>query len=399
MSEHQPLSGRFDMLPMESMIYGAGTVDQAGAECERLGMTRIFLVLSASLGRASDIESRLRAQLGDRIAVVFTGSEPHAPEQVVLDAAAQAREAGVDGFLAVGGGSPIDIAKAVNLCLTEKVTTREALLKYAVKFTYPDQLEIPSMTGEGLPQVVVSTTLSAAEFTHITAVTDTVDLVKNLYLDNALMPEVVIHDSELQQFTPRQLWAATGMRAVDHCIESLCSTRAQPVTDALCTDGLRRLATYLPISASDASDTHAAGECQMGAWQSAFGITQVFVGLSHGIGHQLGARHGIPHGVTSCVMLPTVLAYNYECTQEQQTHIARVMADSMGVPVPQDGASGIVRQFIGSLGLPTTLREVGVTPDDFPLIARDAMQDFVVANNPRPVQGTADVIEILEQAY
>lgn len=396
---NQALAGRFNLLPMDGVIFGPGTLEQLPAECDRLGMTRILLVISPSLAKTTDVQDRLQHLLGDRIVHTYSGSQPHVPDTVVLDAAAEARELGVDGLLAVGGGSPIDLSKAISLCLAEDIRTREALLDYAVKFTYPDQIVVPAVKGETLPQVVVSTTLSAGEFTNITGITDTVDLVKNLYIDNALTARLVIHDAELVQHTPRDLWASTGMRAVDHCVEALCSTSKQPMTDALCADGLRRLVTYLPISAADPSDLHAASQCQMGAWQSIFGLTNVTLGLSHGIGHQLGARNGVPHGVTSCVMLPTVLSYNYDHTVEEQAHVARIFADAMGVPVPEDGAAGIVRDFIESLGLPTTLSEVGVTRDDFPFLARDAMQDMIVATNPRPLQGESDALKVLEQAF
>lgn len=397
--KNQALAGRFNLLPMDGVIFGPGTVDQLGAECDRLGMTKILLVISPSLAKTTDIEQRLERALGDRIVQTYSGSQPHVPDTVVLEAAAEARELGVNGLLAVGGGSPIDLSKAINLCLAQNVRTREELLDYAVKFTYPDQIVVPAVTGKALPQIFVSTTLSAGEFTNITGITDTVDLVKNLYIDNALTAKLVIHDAELVQNTPRDLWASTGMRAVDHCVEALCSTSKQPMTDALCSDGLRRLAKYLPISAADPSDLHAASQCQIGAWQSIFGLTNVTLGLSHGVGHQLGARNGVPHGVTSCVMLPTVLAYNYEHTRDEQAHVAQIFAEALGVPVPENGAAGIVRQFIESLGLPTTLSQVGVTRDDFPFLARDAMQDMIVATNPRPLQGEPDVMKILEQAY
>lgn len=399
MSDTPALTGRYNMLPMESVIFGPGTVSQVKTEAERLGMKRIFLIISPSLARTTDVQQRLEADLGDKLAMVYSGSQPHVPDTVVLDAAAQARATGVDGILAVGGGSPVDIAKAVNLCLADGVETREQLLEHAVKFTYPDQMFVPEITGQTLPQISVATTLSAGEFSHITGITDTVDLVKNMYIDTKMTAKVVIHDSELCASTPRRLWAGTGMRAVDHCIEGLCSTTAQPMVSALCADALRRLVRYLPISAKDPNDLHAASQCLTAAWQSLQGLSNVTMGLSHGCGHQLGARNGVPHGETSCVMLPTVLDYNYEYTKDQQQLVAEIMADEMGVPVPTDGASDIVRQFIESLDLPTRLSEVGVTREDFPFIARDAMNDMIVATNPRPVAGEPDVLKILEQAY
>jgi alcohol dehydrogenase class IV len=269
-----------------------------------------------------------------------------------------------------------------------------------VLFEYPDKVEIPTSAGAKIPHIAVTTTLSAGEFTSIIGITDTERQVKDLYITKTLVPRVVVHDPELAVHTPRNLWAATGMRSVDHAVEALCSTNAQPLTDALSADALHRLTQYLPVSNRDENDLYAAGQCQVAAWESIFGLTNVNLGLSHGIGHQLGARCGIPHGVTSCVMLPSVLEFNLEYTREPQARIAQIFADAAGVTAdPDAGAAALVRSFIESLGLPTRLRDVGVEPSEFPALAHDAMEDLIVASNPRPVADEAEVVSILERAY
>ena len=398
--QSRQLSGRYDIIPLESVIFGPGTSKNLAGECERLGITRLLVVGSPSLSRKLDLRAQFDAATGGRVAAVFTDVRPHVPHDVVLAAAEAARAANVDGVLSVGGGSPVDLAKAVTLCLAEDVRSHEDMLKWRVLFEYPDKVEIPTSTGPKIPHIAVTTTLSAGEFTNIIGITDTIRQVKDLYITKTLVPRVVVHDPELAVHTPRSLWASTGMRSVDHAVEALCSTTAQPLTDALSEDALRRLATYLPISNRDENDLYAAGQCQAAAWESIFGLTNVNLGLSHGIGHQLGARCGIPHGVTSCVMLPSVLEFNLEYTREAQARIARILAEAAGVTAdPDAGAADLVRQFIKSLGLPTTLREVGVEPSEFLALAHDAMEDLIVASNPRPVAGEAEVVSILERAY
>jgi alcohol dehydrogenase class IV len=397
MTLHAPLRGRFDSIPLGSVVFGPGTANDLAAECDRLGVSRLMIVASPSLAAAVDL-ARFGKATGDRIAGVFTGGRPHVPHDVVLAAAERARELDADGVLSVGGGSPIDLAKAVGLCLAEDVHTREELLARRVVFAYPDSVQIPESTAPQLPHIAVSTTLSAGEFTSIIGITDTERRVKDLYIAPTLVPTTVVLDPELAVHTPRDLWASTGMRAVDHAVEALCSTNAQPVTDALCADALHRLARYLPTSAADASDLHAAGQCQVAAWQSIYGLTNVNLGLSHGIGHQLGARCGVPHGITSCVMLPAVLEYNLEYTREPQARIASILAEATGEPA-ELGAGELVRRFVTALGQPTRLRDVGVAPEDFPALARDAMEDMIVAANPRPVPDAAEVVTILERAW
>lgn len=403
-TDARPISGRFDVLPLDAVLFGAGKAAELAAECERLGVSRLLVIASPSLtGRLGDLESRVRTWTGDRVAAFFTGVRPHVPHDVVLAAAQVARDVDADGILTIGGGSPIDLGKAVSLCVSEGVRTYDELMRWRVVFEYPDKVEIPASTQPQLPHIAMSTTLSAGEFTGIAGITDTTRRVKDLYITPALVPNVVVLDAELAAHTPRDLWASTGMRSVDHAVEALCSTTAQPVIDALSTDALQRLTTYLPISSRDASDLRAATQCQTGAWESIFGLTNVNLGLSHGIGHQLGARCGVPHGVTSCVMLPTVLEYNLDHTREPQSRIAAIFAEALpgpGVPAPSpENAGELVRRFIASLGQPTRLQDVGVERADFPDLARDALADLIVASNPRPVGDESEVIALLERAY
>lgn len=394
------LAGRFDIIPLEAVLFGPGSIGSLAAECERLGLSRLLVVASPSLARQIDLEARFNEATGGRVAAVFTGCRPHVPHDVVLAAAEAARAAGADGVLSVGGGSPIDLAKAVSLCVAEDVRTHEDMLRWRVVFEYPDKVQIPTTTKPQLPHIAVSTTLSAGEFTSIIGITDTERRVKDLYITPTLVPRSVVLDAELAVHTPRALWASTGMRSVDHAVEALCSTTAQPVTDALCADALRRLTRYLPISARDENDLEAATQCQVAAWQSIFGLTNVNLGLSHGLGHQLGARCGVPHGITSCVMLPAVLDFNLEYTREPQARIAEIFAEAAGVTAdPAAGAGDLVRQFVASLGQPTRLRDIGVERSEFPALAHDAMADLIVASNPRPVTGEDEVVAILERAY
>ena len=397
MDQTSALQGRFDSIPLESVIFGPDTSADLTAECDRLGLSRLLLIASPSFARVAGL-SRFDEATDGRVAGVFSDVRPHVPDDAVLAAAGMAREIEADGVLSVGGGSPIDLAKAVCLAMAENVRTREELLARRVVFTYPDSIAIPAPTGTPIPHLAVSTTLSAGEFTAIAGITDTRRLVKDLYIAPTLVPRTVVLDPELAVHTPRYLWASTGIRSVDHAVEALCSTTAQPVTDALCADALRRLLTHLPDSTDDASDLAAAGQCQVGAWQSIYGIANVNLGLSHGIGHQLGARCGVAHGITSCVMLPSVLEFNLDHTREPQARIAAIFAQATGEPADL-GASELVRRFVTGLGLPTRLRDVGVSPDDFPALARDAMEDMIVASNPRPLTGDAEVIELLERAW
>lgn len=398
-TEHQTaLAGRFDILPLESVLFGPGVSGSLAAECEKRSVRRLLVVASPSLARAIDVRERFDAATGRRVAALFAGGRPHVPHDVVLAATRAAREAGADGVLSVGGGSAVDLAKAVVLCLAEDIDTSEDLFRHKVVVTPSGTKVSPPTTAPKVPHFAVSTTLSAGEFTHLVGITDTTRGAKDLYLSPDLVPRVVALDPELAVHTPRSLWASTGVKAVDHAVETLCSPRAQPVTDAMAADALRRLTRYLPASVRDAGDLHAAGQCQLGAWQSIFGVTNVSLGLSHGIAHQLGGRLGVPHGVGSCVLLPTVLEHHAEYSRDAQRVVAEILAEATGEPTGL-GAPELLRRFIAGLGLPTGLREVGVGRGEFAAIAHHTVGDLMAAAAPGPPVGAGDVEKILDRAW
>ena len=202
--------------------------------------------------------------------------------------------------------------------------------------------------------------------------------------------------------TPAWLWASTGIRAVDHAIESVCSKSAMPFADALALEAFRLLFQHLPPSTSNREDLTSAAYCQVAAWMSFHAGTNVWVGLSHGIGHQLGARADVPHGVTSCIMLPRVMEYNRPVTAPQQRRLAEAMGINTG-GMSDDEASaaavGALEDLIDRLGVPRRLRDWGVSQEDFAPIAQDAMEDMVVAFNPRPIANQEEIVELLQKAF
>ena len=160
------------------------------------------------------------------------------------------------------------------------------------------------MDNPCLPQISISTTLSAGEFSNFAGATDEERKVKDLYTGDGLWVSAAFLDPVVTTATPGWLWASTGIRAVDHAIETVCSRISFPFSDGLALEALRLLRQHLPRSTSDRNDLESAGYCQVAAWMSIYNLTNVQVGLSHGLGHQLGARNDVPHGVTSCIMLP-----------------------------------------------------------------------------------------------
>jgi maleylacetate reductase len=209
-----------------------------------------------------------------------------------------------------------------------------------------------------------------------------------------MIPEAVILDPAVTVSTPEWLWLSTGIRAVDHAVEDLRSTNSQPMSDGASLHALRLLSHGLRACKADPADLAARLNCQLGAWMSMVGSQNgVAKGASHDIGHVLGGTAAVPHGYTSCVMLPHVLRFNKAVNAERQVWVA----DALGRP--GEDAGDAVAALIAELGLPGTLRAVGVEANQLDAIAAGAMHDRWVHTNPRKIDGVAAVRTLLDAAW
>ena len=386
-------SGRVVFGAMEAVVFGKAAADTIAEEAQRLGAERVFLITSGTLNRTTDEIARVRHALGDRFAGLLDRMPPHTPRRAVIEAAAMARDAGTDLIATIGGGSVTDGAKAARLCLANDVRTPEGLDDHR-PVTRPDgTLGPPSSQPPSVPQITVPTTLSAGEFSAIAGVTDERRRVKELFRHPLLMARVVLLDPAVTMHTPEWLWLSTGIRAVDHCVEGICSGEAHPYGDAQALHGLALLTRGLQRVKADPTDLEARLDCQVGAWLSMGPLAGgVPMGASHGIGYVLGAVFDIPHGHTSCIMLPAVMRWNKPVNAERQALVAAAMGH------PGEDAGDVLDTFIGGLGMPRSLAAVQVTSESFPHIAEEAMATPWVPRNPRLIAGPAQVREILELA-
>jgi maleylacetate reductase len=180
---------------------------------------------------------------------------------------------------------------------------------------------------------------------------------------------------------------------VDHCVEGICSSEANPYTDAQALHGLSLLTRGLPRVKADPSDLQARLDCQIGSWLSMGSIgSGVPMGASHGIGYVLGAAFDIPHGYTSCIMLPAVMRWNKPANAARQALVAAAMGH------PGEDAADVLSAFIAGLGMPRSLGASGVGPQSFAHIAQGAMSTPWISRNPRPIESPNQVQEILELA-
>jgi maleylacetate reductase len=386
--------GTYRYPPMDRVVYGRPFAEVLAEEVDRLGARAVFLMAGGTLSRETDVVRRAQAALGARFAGLWTRMPAHTPRIEVVAATQAAREARADLIVTLGGGSVTDAAKMVGLCLGNDVTDLAQLSAYAATMGPDGTLVRPPVKAAPLRSVAIPTTLSAGEYGATAGCTDTVRRVKESYAHPLMVPLTVILDPAVTVHTPEWLFLSTGIRAVDHAIEDLCSPDAQPLSDGASLHALRLLSRGLPAVRADTRDLGARLDCQLGAWMSMVGAqTGVRKGASHGIGHVLGGTAGVPHGYTSCVMLPHVLRFNEPVNAERQ----RWVSEALGRPGTP--AADAVADLVARLGLPGRLRDVGVKPDQLDRIAAESMHDRYVPANPRRIDSPAVVRRILDAAW
>ena len=386
-------SGVVRFTGMERVIYGKPAPEVVAGEAKRLGASRVFLMVSASLKRETPHVEEMITALGERFAGLHDRMPAHSPRDAVIEAANAARAAAADLIVTFGGGSLTDGAKVVRICLEHGLGDVAQLEPYHIQTSADGGRRVPDFDAPRVPQVSVPTTLSGGEFNALGGCTDPAKKVKEGYLHPGLVPASVIFDPAATVATPEWLWLSTGVRAIDHAVEGFCSAKASMYNDGMALHALRLLSQGLPRCKADAADLEARLMCQIGAWMSMNGvIAGVPMGASHAIGHILGGTCDVPHGVTSCIMLPQVLRYNEPVNGHRQALIAEALGRA-GV-----AASDAVGALIAALGLPCKLSEVGVGEDKFELIAENAMHDGWLHTNPRRIETPQEVVEILRLA-
>jgi maleylacetate reductase len=388
------LSGVYRFPQMENIVFGTPYTEALAQEVDRLEARAVFVLASGTLARTTDSVERLRRMLGNRLAGVCAKIGAHTPRIDVVAAANAAREAGVDLLVTLGGGSVTDAAKMVALCLGNGVADPAQLDRYRAVIAADGTARRPEVQSPSLRSIAIPTTLSAGEFTASAGCTDTARHVKESYSHPLMMPRTVILDPAASQHTPEWLFLSTGIRAVDHAVEDICSVNGQPLSEGAAYHALRLLGKGLSAVKADPADFEARLDCQIGAWMSMVGSqTGVSKGASHGIGHVLGGTADVPHGYTSCVMLPHVLRFNHPVNADKQARVSEALGR------PEEPAADLVAALIAGLGLPTRLRDVGVEPEQLDKIAEGSMHDRWIHTNPRKIDGPAVIRTLLDAAW
>ncbi|HZO81455.1 MAG TPA: iron-containing alcohol dehydrogenase [Candidatus Binataceae bacterium] len=394
-----PVAGEFNFTRLEKVVFGPGKVAGLGRELERRGLKRALIVTGKTLGR-SPLLDKVTSAAGARLAGVFKGAGQHVPSATVGALVEEYQRSGADCMVSFGGGSPIDTVKVAAKRILEGSPPKGADA-HTIDF---ESAMAGAAGGPDLIHVALPTTLSAGEYTPVGGVTDEASHIKGGVSDPRLQPRTIFLDPELTVETPAWLWAATGMRALDHAVEASYSTRHQPLTDALAARAIALLTTHLTASlkTTGAESLAHRGQCQLAAWFSIFGAMNTRFGISHALGHQIGPMWNVPHGVTSCITLPHVMRYMAGVAPERFGPIAEGFGVRFDPANPKPAALECAERtarFIAHFEVPNRLRDAGVPREELGAIAATVLDEVERAQTVgRPITRD-DLLRLLEAAY
>jgi len=378
---------------VERIISGRGSIAKLAGEVERVGGTRALVVISPSVAKTFLLD-RIQAGLGAKCVAVFDAVKPHSPTDSIEQAVQSARDAEIDVLVSAGGGSAIDTAKGVAALLAEG----GSLPRFGVRFTPPNKKEVPPMPAPKLPHIAIPTTFSGGEYSYSAGVSE--GGKKYIVADPKLAPRTVLLDPEAAATAPARLLAASGMNALAHCVEAVYSTETQPLTEAYCLRAIGLIARHLPRAVENSRDLDALSYVQVAACLSGMGVYSAWTGIHHAIVHVIGGRYKAPHAEIHALVLPYAMRWNLDATI--QTH-AR-MAREIGIEAASENdlAAAVPEHVFGMnrrMGLPLKLRDLGIPRDGLRQLAIDALDDYSIHTNPKPVRAAEQVLEVLEQAW
>ncbi|PSN63198.1 Dehydroquinate synthase-like protein [Corynespora cassiicola Philippines] len=396
-------------LPSPWVSYGRPYYESCAKHVEdTFHASKVYIIASGSLSSSTDKVDKLIDALGKDVVVgVRKGMKPHTLWSDILSITAECREAGADCVVTLGAGSITDGAKLVVLCLANGISTPEDLARYSVESpNIPSDVKAPTV-----PLITIPTSLSGGEYFALAGGTNDETHHKQGFLFSGMGSKLIILDAELCLTMPEYHWLSTGVRSMDHCVEALCSLSATPESDEKAEKGLRLLVPSLLKSKSDPNDVPSRHRSQLAVNLAMDGVRAgIPMGGSHAIGHQLGPL-GVPHGVTSCIMCPAVMKFNIkhgasnpEISRRQEKvksillsepEVVDALKSAGGSPETAD-LGDVVDAVIRSLGLPRTLKELGVSSDVIPSLSKRALDDFWSPTNPIPLTKAEQVQEILE---
>ena len=361
----------------ETSYHGAGAIQEIVTEIKARGFQKALIVTDADLVRFGVVKKVTDLLDENHFAYEIFDKVKANPSVAVVQAGVEAfKQAGADYMIAIGGGSPQDTSKGIGIINNN-----------------PEFADVVSLEGtaptkhKSVPVIAVATTAgTAAETTINYVITDEEKRRKFVCVDPHDIPVVAVVDPEMMSSMPKGLTASTGMDALTHAIEGYTTLGAWELADTLNLKAIELIARSLRKAVTN--DPEGRRDMALGQYVTGMAFSNVGLGVVHGMAHPLSAFYDTPHGVANAVLLPYVMEFNAEYTGEKFREIARMMGvagvDEMSQAEYRKAAIDAVRQLSIDVGIPQTLREIGVKEEDLDALADAAMADVCTGGNPRP---------------
>jgi alcohol dehydrogenase class IV len=360
------------------ILMGVGAVGEVGKEVTGLGAKRALLISDPGVMKAGIVERVLSSLKGAKVKVsVFDRVEPDPRYEIVDECAEWARPQGIQCVIGVGGGSSLDVAKAVAVMLKGEGSISS--------FFGVELIHRP-----GVPVVAVPTTAgTGSEVTPIVILSDEGEKLKKGVVSLHLVPSVAILDPELTVGMPPSVTAATGMDALIHAIEAFTSINATPFTDLLAARAMELLYSNIRKAYCNGSDIRARSHMLEGSLLAGIAFANAGVTAVHAFAYPIGAEFHIPHGIANTLMLPRVMEFNMIGALERFASIATMLGEApAGLSLRETAQRAVMamERLREDLGLPSHLSDFGVTAEDIPRLASGVLKvTRLLANNPRTV--------------
>jgi alcohol dehydrogenase class IV len=358
------------------LITGIGSVAQVGDQAKKLGARKVLIITDKILNQTGLVEKvtvPLEAE-GIQVAIIDEVI-PEPPFENLEQIARGIRDQGYDAFIGIGGGSALDVTKALAVMMTNTGDVRELI-------------GIEKVKNKGIPFILIPTTAgTGSEVTYNAIFTDIRDNVKKGIVSPYLLPDVAIVDAELTVTVPPHVTAATGMDALVHAVESYTAQRASELTDGIALHAIQLISRSIRTAVYNGKNLGAREDMAMGSLMAGISLGNAGVGAVHALAYPLGGKFKVPHGVANSLLLPYVMKYNAIANLEKFAQIANALGENIEGLSLRDAAEVAVRamaKLSRDVGIPSTLSEVGVTENDIPALAEEASKvDRLLNNNPR----------------
>lgn len=375
----------------ETLITGTGSIAKIGEQAQKLNATKVIIVTDKIIrqtGLLSKVTEPLEA--AGLVADIIDDVVPEPPFENLEEMINKIEGNGYDLLVGVGGGSALDITKVLSVMLTNTGNVR-------------DMVGIEKIEKPGVPTILVPTTSgTGSEVTYNAIFTDTRDMVKKGIVSPYLLPKVAIVDAELTLTVPPAVTAATGMDALVHAVESYTAIRADELTDGIALQAIKLISRSLRKAVYNGKDLKAREDLAMGSLLAGISLGNAGVGAVHALAYPLGGKFKVPHGVANSLLLPFVMKYNVVADLDKFAEVAKAMGENVEGLSLRESANRAVKalaQLSEDVGIPASLKDVGVTPADIPALADEASKiDRLLNNNPRWLT-VKEIQKIYEEAY